>query len=103
MDSTPASACDTGQFFLASSAAALNSSSLIPSTVPTTVIRISVMPFPGWKSTAALVSSACGGLPALASAPERAIEKHDECAAAISSSGLVLPLGSSERAGQETS
>ncbi len=31
------------------------------------------------------------------------MEKQDECAAAISSSGLVLPSGASARAGQETS
>ena len=43
-------------------------------------------------------------MPALASMFDSAIEKHDECAAAISSSGLVLPLAaSSVRAGQETS
>lgn len=34
---------------------------------------------------------------------EKAIEKQEECAAAMSSSGLVFPFGSSVRAGQETS
>ena len=42
--------------------------------------------------------------PALAISPEKAIEKHDACAAAISSSGLVAPSASSEvRLGHETS
>src|SRR5256885_7861272 len=39
----------------------------------------------------------------LASPLESAIEKHAACAAAISSSGLVNPFGSSERAAQLTS
>jgi hypothetical protein len=42
-------------------------------------------------------------VPALPRPADRAIEKHDEWAAAISSSGLVLPLGASAREGQETS
>ena len=61
------------------------------------------MPVPGMKSTSALVSSEVGGVPALARPLENAIEKQAECAAAISSSGLVLPLASSARAGHETS
>src|SRR5829696_8128015 len=56
-----------------------------------------VMPSPGWNVTSAEVSSRCGGLPACASACDNAIEKHAEWAAAISSSGLVRPLGSSAR------
>ena len=51
------------------------------------------MPSPGWKVTSAWVSSACGGVPAWASPLDSAIEKQAECAAAISSSGLVLPFG----------
>ena len=43
------------------------------------------------------------GVPAWASPLDSAIEKHDECAAAMSSSGLVLPFGSSAREGQFTS
>ena len=42
-------------------------------------------------------------MPALARPFDSAIEKQDECAAAMSSSGLVLPFGSSARAGHETS
>ena len=99
----PARAWLTGQPALASSAAATKSSSLMPSTMPRTVSRIWVMPVPGTKSTSAEVSSAVGGVPALARPLENAIEKHAECAAAISSSGLVLPFGSSVRAGQDTS
>ena len=55
------------------------------------------------SSTSALVSSVVGGVPALESPAERAMEKQEECAAAISSSGEVLPFASSEREGQETS
>lgn len=36
------------------------------------------------------------------SAQENAIEKHAECAAAITSSELVTPFASALRAGQET-
>jgi small conductance mechanosensitive channel len=43
------------------------------------------------------------GQPALARPADSAIEKQDEWAAAISSSGLVLPFASSARAGHETS
>jgi hypothetical protein len=66
-------------------------------------MRMPVMPSPGWNVTSALVSSASGGEPAFARALERAMEKHDEWAAAISSSGLVRPFGSSARDGQVTS
>jgi hypothetical protein len=62
-----------------------------------------VMPSPGWKVTSAVVSSRSGGLPALASPFDSAMEKHDECAAAMSSSGLVRPSGSAARDGQDTS
>ena len=75
----------------------------MPSTVPRTVSRISVMPVPGTKSTSAEVSSDVGGVPALASPLESAIEKQAEWAAAISSSGLVLPFASSARAAHDTS
>ena len=99
----PVSAWLTGQPALAASAAATKSSLLIPSTTPRTVSLMPVMPVPGVNSTSAVVSSDVGGVPALASPFENAIEKHAECAAAMSSSGLVLPLGSSVRAGQDTS
>jgi hypothetical protein len=99
----PASACDTGQPALAPSAALTKSSSLAPSTLPRTVSAMPVMPLPGTSVTSAWVSSACAGVPASVSALDSAIEKHEECAAAISSSGLVLPPGSSARAAQLTS
>ena len=57
------------------------------------------MPVPGVNSTSACVSSEVGGVPALPSAADSAIEKQDEWAAAISSSGLVLPFASSARDG----
>src|SRR3954451_3216611 len=75
----------------------------MPSTVPRTDKRICVMPLPGWKSTSADVSNVVGGCPCLPSPLDNAIEKQEECAAAINSSGLVLPLGSSERAAHDTS
>jgi hemoglobin len=99
----PARAWLTGQLAFASSAAATKSSSLIPSTVPRTVSRISVMPVPGTKSTSAEVFSSVGGVPALARPLEKAIEKHAEWAAAMSSSGLVLPFASSARDAHVTS
>src|SRR4051794_26245539 len=61
------------------------------------------MPSPGWNVTAADVSRLAGGVSFLASALENAIEKHDECAAAISSSGLVRPSASFARDAQVTS
>src|SRR5260221_3271089 len=75
----------------------------MPGTLPTTVSTIFVTPSPGWNVTVADVCSSSGGVPALARPLDSAIEKHDACAAAISSSGLVLPpVASSERAAQLT-
>jgi hypothetical protein len=63
-----------------------------------------VIPEPGTKVTVAEVRSCSGGVPALARSLEKAIAKHDACAAAISSSGLVFPPdSSSERAAHVTS
>lgn len=72
------SALLTGQFALAVSAACWKSSAEIPGTCPRTEITMPVMPSPGWKVTSARVSSDCGGVPALASPADRAIEKHEE-------------------------
>ena len=72
----------------------------MPGTAPVTFSTMPVMPVPGWKVTSALVSIVVGGVPAWASAWERAIEKQVECAAAMSSSGLVRPFGSSAREAQ---
>ncbi len=98
----PVSAWLTGQFALASSAAFTKPSSSRPGTSPSTVRWMPVMPVPGWKVTSALVFSLVGGVPALARPLESAIEKQLECAAAMSSSGLVLPFACSARDGQET-
>src|SRR5439155_20381274 len=62
-----------------------------------------VIPVPGTKVTVADVSSRSGGVPDFASPFDSAIEKQDACAAAISSSGLVRPLGSSARDAHVTS
>ena len=48
------------------------------------------------------VSSFAGGVPFLPSRAENAIEKHDACAAAMSSSGEVRPLWASVRDAQVT-
>src|ERR1700691_195310 len=92
---TLARALETGQFSLASSAAALKPAASRFSASPESVMRISVIPTPGWKSTSTDVLSEIAGLPVLARPFESAIEKHDACAAAISSSGLVPPSGDS--------
>ena len=58
---------------------AWKSSALMPSTVPTTVRWMPVMPSPGWNVTSACTSSAVGGrVRPWRGAPESAIEKHDE-------------------------
>src|SRR5690606_27464819 len=62
-----------------------------------------VMPSPGWNVTSALVCTVSGGVPAPARPCESAMEKQEECAAAMSSSGEVLPLAASALDGQETS
>ena len=62
-----------------------------------------MIPVPGTNVTVADVESCSGGVPAWASACESAIEKHAACAAAISSSGLVRPSGSSAREAHVTS
>jgi REP element-mobilizing transposase RayT len=101
---TPASACETGQPFFASSAASRKPSAPRPGTLPRTVSALFVIPVPGTKVTTAEVRSRSGGVPAFASPRESAIEKHEACAAAISSSGLVFPPDvSSDRAAQLTS
>ena len=99
----PVSAWLTGQLVLAPSAAFWKSSADIPGTRPRTVRWTPVMPSPGWKVTSAVVSRVSGGEPALARALDRAIEKHEECAAPMSSSGLVRPFGSSARDAHVTS
>src|SRR3954449_9335134 len=98
MLSTAASALLTGQPALAAWAACWNASASRPSTSPRTV---SLMPVivgaPSfWPSvTSAVTSSACGVPPAFAISLDRAMEKQAECAAAMSSSGLVTPPASS--------
>src|SRR5262245_49950253 len=67
----------------------------MPGTRPTTVSADFVIPVPGTNVTVAEVSSRSGGLPTFARPRESAIENHEACAAAISSSGLVLPPCSS--------
>jgi REP element-mobilizing transposase RayT len=101
---TPASAFETGQPAFAASAASRKPSASRPGTTPRTVSALRVIPVPGTNVTVADVLSRSGGEPALASPSESAIEKHEACAAAISSSGLVLPPdASSDLAAQVTS
>ena len=54
------------------------------------------------RVTVACTCRLSGGLPPSVSPCARAIEKHDACAAAISSSGLVLPSERSVRDAQVT-
>ncbi len=104
ISATPASAFETGQFALAPSAASRKPASSRPGTAPRTVSAIFVIPVPGTKVTVADVLRRSGGLPPFARPPANAIEKHEACAAASSSSGLVLPaVASSARAAQLTS
>ena len=65
---TPASACETGQFFFASSAAARKPSASSPGTVPRTERALFVIPVPGTNVTVAEVCSRSGAVPACASA-----------------------------------
>ncbi len=97
---TPASAFETGQPRLAASAwPAGTPSASMPGTRPATSSAILVIPSPGWNVTVAEVASSLGRRAGLR---EPVRERHREagaCAAAISSSGLVLPVGSSARDG----
>jgi len=53
--------------------------------------------------TSALTSMLSAVMPSWPSTPDRFIARQAECAAAISSSGLVLPSGDSNRLGNVTS
>jgi hypothetical protein len=65
-----------------------------PVTSPRTVSAILVMA-PAPRVTSAVTSRDSVVPPALPISLDRAMEKHDECAAAMSSSGLVVPPASS--------
>ena len=90
---TAASAFETGQPTFAPSAASTNAGLVDAGHGAATESAIFVIPAPGTKVTVADVSSCSAGVPAFASPSESAIEKQAEWAAAISSSGLVLPFG----------
>ena len=84
---------------------ASKSAELMPGTVPTTSSseRVTVHASPTLSNvTVAETWTWSGGVPARPSAPERAIAKHEACAAARSSSGEVRPSGASVREAQET-
>ena len=101
----PLSAREIGQLSFAPSAACLNFSASAPGTSPRTSSAddTTVQLSPTLSNvTFALTSSRFGGVPARASPAESAIEKHEACAAARSSSGLDLPLGASVRALHDT-
>src|SRR5919201_401548 len=91
MSTLPFNAWDTGQFSLAFSPARRKPSSSRPGTRPRTRSAISVIPVPGTNVDSAETCSRSGTWPACASPWDSAIEKHAACAAAISSSGLVVP------------
>ena len=100
---TALSAWLTGQPSLAAFAIFAKPALSRPATSPLTWRRIAVIPTPGWKSTSADVRNCVGGVPALVNSCDSAMEKQEACAAAINSSGLVVPFGSSLRDGQLTS
>src|SRR3954469_11766104 len=96
--STAASALLTGQPTFAACAACWNASASRPSTSARTVsaMRVIASPPSCWPSvTSALTSSDCGVPPALPISFDSDMAKHAECAAAMSSSGLVTPPASS--------
>src|SRR3954469_14828871 len=96
--STPARALLTGQPTLAASAACWNPSASRPSTSPRTVSLIVVIARPlssRPRVTSAVTSSACGVPPPLPISLDSDMAKHAAWAAAISSSGLVVPPASS--------
>ena len=96
---TAANALLTGHPFLAASACSLNAASSIPGTRPTVTRSILLMvgaPSIIFSVTVASVCTESGGLPALASMFDKAIEKHAACAAAINCSGFE-PGPSSKR------
>src|SRR5207237_9397179 len=101
----PLSARETGQLSLASSAALVNFAASAPGTSPLTSssLETTVQLSPTLsKVTFERTSSRFGGVPARLRPAERAIAKHDACAAASSSSGLDFPPGSAVRADHET-
>src|SRR5690606_21665331 len=98
--SIPARAWETGQPVFASSAISWKRSGLMPGTTAFTFRWLPVMPVPGLKVTDAEVFTRSGGVPFSASACERAMLKHEACAAAMSSSGVVVVSEPSLRAFQ---
>src|SRR5437867_9666997 len=101
----PLRAREIGQFSFASSAARANfvASALGTSPLTSSSLETTVQLSPTLSNvTLDRTSSRLGGVPARASPADRAIAKHDACAAASSSSGLDFPAGASVRALQET-
>src|SRR5207302_7598121 len=101
----PLSAREIGQFSFASSAARTNFAASAPGMSPLTSssLETTVQLSPTLsKVTFERTSRRFGGVPARPRPAERAIAKHDACAAARSSSGLDFPLGSAVRADHET-
>ena len=88
----------------APSAAAVKAAASTSGTVPVTDKALDATLNPSStfsKVTVALTSSFHGGIPAQSRRTDKAMQKHDAWAAAISSSGLVFPLDSSVRAAQD--
>jgi len=87
--SGPASAFDTGQFFLAACACVCKSASVKPGTSACVFNSMRVMVGPSPKCTLAVVAIRVGVKPALVSNAAKNIEKQPACAAPINSSGFV--------------
>src|SRR5688572_17621368 len=98
----PLSAAETGQPVLAPSARRAKSSADRPGTTALTFRCDPVIPVPGMNVTEAVVSTLSGGVPLSASALDSAMLKHEEWAAAMSSSGVVTEVDPSLRAFQFT-
>src|SRR5699024_12780052 len=98
--SAPAKSRETGQSAAASSTTEVKPASSMPSTTAVTVILEVVtvgLPSTSSRETVASTSSFVGGVWFSPRQRDRAIEKHEEWAAASSSSGLDLPPGASVR------
>src|SRR3954468_3098570 len=102
----PAKAFDTGHVFSAVSAYSANCSAVTPSIDARSVIAMPLIskppPAAGPRVTSAVTSIESAVSFWASSTPDRFIARHDECAAAMSSSGLVWPSGLPARVGNET-
>src|SRR5205085_1914302 len=101
----PLSALLIGQFSFASCTSFVKVSSSAPGTIASSASSLDTTAHASWtlsKRTVAVTFSRSGTVPFFASRADSAMAKQLACAAASSSSGLVLPSGASVRAAQDT-